>query len=139
MLVQLTYASRASVEVTPQVVRDIAEKSQKNNSAVGITGALCFSNGIFLQKLEGDRQLVNRVYRKIQNDARHAEAVIVDYSEMDCRDFTGWGMGFLVATNENQELFLKYSTTHEFNPYLMSAKALRLFFNEIKQNVRWLK
>ncbi len=139
MLIQLTYASRASVEVTPQVVRDIAEKSQKNNSAVCITGALCYSNGIFLQKLEGDRRFVSRVYHKIQSDARHAEAVIVDYSEMDRRDFTGWGMGFMVATNENQELFLKYSTTHEFNPYLMSAKALRMFFNEIKENVRWLK
>lgn len=139
MLVQLTYASRASMDVTPTVVRDIIEKSKKNNAVVGITGALCFSNGIFLQKLEGERQLVNNIYRKIQGDPRHIETVIVDYMEIDSREFTSWSMGLISCVSENQDLFIKYSNTREFNPYTMTANSLRLFFSEIKSNIHWVK
>jgi Sensors of blue-light using FAD len=139
MLVQLTYASRAAVDVTPQVVRDIVEKSRKNNGPMGITGALCYTNGIFLQKLEGDRQRVNQIYRKIQNDARHTDTVILDYLELDGREFTRWSMGMLTHTDDNRELFIKYSDTNEFNPYSMSARALRAFFTEVRDSIYWLK
>lgn len=64
MLIQLTYASRVSSNLGPMDVKDILRSSQRNNEAIGVTGALCLSNGIFLQQLEGDRMAVNQLYHQ---------------------------------------------------------------------------
>ena len=54
MLIQLTYASRTSRTLGPSDIKDILSASQRNNTRLGVTGALCLNNGIFLQQLEGD-------------------------------------------------------------------------------------
>ena len=47
-------------------------------------------------------------------------------------------MGLIAATQENRQLFLKYSSAPEFDPYKMSSTTLRAFFSEVIQNARWL-
>jgi hypothetical protein len=138
MLIQLTYASRTAVMLGPFDVKDILGSSARNNQALGVTGALCLTNGIFLQQLEGDRQVVNELYHRILKDRRHKDPAILDFSEIVARQFGTWSMGLIAATQENRQLFLKYSSTSEFDPYKMSPGTLRAFFTEMMQNVRWL-
>ena len=138
MLIQLTYASRTSTILGPGDVKDILRSSAKNNIAAGVTGALCLSNGIFLQQLEGDRQAVNALYHRILKDPRHREPAILDFSEIVVRQFGDWSMGLIAATQENRQLFLKYASTADFDPYKMSPGTLRAFFTDVMQNVRWL-
>lgn len=47
-------------------------------------------------------------------------------------------MGLIATTQENRQLFLKYASTAEFDPYQMSASTLRAFFSEAIQNARVL-
>jgi hypothetical protein len=138
MLIQLTYASRTTSSLGPMDVKDILASSARNNGAAGITGALCLSNGIFLQQLEGERQAVNDLYHRILADKRHKQPAVLDFAEIVARRFTGWSMGLVAATQENRALFLKYSPEADFNPYVMSPAALRAFFDELLQNTRWL-
>jgi hypothetical protein len=138
MLVQLTYASRTSSILGPGDVKDILRSSANNNQALGVTGALCLSNGIFLQQLEGDRQAVNTLYHRILKDPRHKDCAILDFSEIVARQFGSWSMGLVSATQENRQLFLKYSTSADFDPYSMSPVTMRAFFAEFIQNTRWL-
>ena len=138
MLIQLTYASRCAQILGPGDVKDILQSSNRNNTRLGVTGALCLSNGIFLQQLEGDRTAVNALYHRILLDKRHKEPAILDFNEIVARRFSTWSMGLLSYTQENKQLFLKYATTAEFDPYLMSPASLRAFFDEMKENVRWL-
>lgn len=138
MLVQLTYASRTANILGPGDVKDILRSSARNNVAVGVTGALCLANGIFLQQLEGDRQAVNTLYHRILKDPRHKDPSVLDLSEIVVRQFGTWSMGLIAATQENRQLFLKYSTTSEFDPYKMSPSTLRAFFSEVIQTARWL-
>ena len=138
MLIQLTYASRVSSNLGPMDVKDILRSSQRNNEAIGVTGALCLSNGIFLQQLEGDRMAVNQLYHRILKDPRHKEPAVLDLSEISVRQFGNWAMGLIASTQENRQLFLKYSSTADFDPYKMSASTLRAFFSEVIQNARWL-
>jgi hypothetical protein len=139
MLIQLTYASHTSRILGPSDVKDILQTSQRNNEAVGITGALCLANGIFLQQLEGDRDAVNKVYLRILKDARHAEPAILDFGEIAARRFSNWNMGLISSLAENRQIFLKYSRKSEFDPYSMSPVSLRGFFDEIVQGgVRWI-
>ncbi|MDT7515051.1 BLUF domain-containing protein [Rhodoferax mekongensis] len=73
MLIQLTYASRSAAILGPGDVKDILQIFARNNQAAGITGALCLSNGIFLQQLEGDRTVVNALDHRILKDSRHKD------------------------------------------------------------------
>lgn len=139
MLIQLTYASRCSHALGPADIKDILGASQRNNARLGVTGALCLNNGIFLQQLEGDRTVVNALYHRILKDTRHRDTAILDLAEITHRQFTGWAMGLLPSLETNRQLFLKYSGAAEFDPYGMSTLSLRSFFAEVLQNVRWLE
>ena len=138
MMIQLTYASRTSKIITPDDLKSILVASQRNNQRVGVTGALCLANGIFLQQLEGDRTAVNLLYHRILLDPRHRDPAVLDFSEIGQRQFGNWSMGSLSSMEENRMLFLKYSRSASFDPYGMSGATLRLFFGEIMQNARWL-
>ena len=138
MLVQLTYASKTSGMLGPFDIKDILNSSARNNQRIGVTGALCLSNGIFLQQLEGDREAVNTVYHRILKDPRHKDPAILDFSEIVVRQFGTWSMGLIAAVQENRQMFLKHSMTADFNPYKMSPSTLRAFFTEMVNNVRWL-
>ncbi len=138
MLIQLTYASRVSRVLGPADIKDILAASRRNNTRLGVTGALCLNNGIFLQVLEGDRAAVNALYHRILRDERHRDPAVLDLQEIDARRFTSWAMGLLASTEENRQLFLKYSPAAEFDPYAMGAGALRQLFAEALANVRWI-
>lgn len=138
MLIQLTYASRAGSTLGPADVKDILRSSQRNNARVGVTGALCLSNGIFLQYLEGDRMAVNHLYHRILKDPRHTEPAVLDFGEITARRFVSWSMGLIAATEDNQNVFLKYASTKDFDPYAMAPATLRAFFAEVLDNTRWL-
>ena len=47
--------------------------------------------------------------------------------------------GLLTSLDTNRQLFLKYSSSVDFDPYSMSTSTLRSFFDEVMQNVRWLE
>ncbi|WP_334189294.1 BLUF domain-containing protein [Noviherbaspirillum sp.] len=138
MLVRLIYASRVQKNTSQSDVREILEKSVANNGRAGVTGALCFTGGIFLQCLEGDRREVSKVYHRILNDTRHADAELLMFEEVAARNFSDWNMGYLGYTQENRSLFLKYSSKAEFDPYSMSEMSLRAFFDEMVGSAKWL-
>ena len=137
MLIRLIYASRAR-QLGPMDVKDILERSRRNNAAAGVTGALCLSSGIFLQCLEGDRTVVNALYHRILKDPRHQDPAILDFQEIVHRNFGTWSMGLVNAVAENQALFLKYASGPQFDPYQMRPDTLRAFFAELMDNARWL-
>jgi hypothetical protein len=138
MLIQLIYASRVSRPLGPADIKDILASSQRNNARLGVTGALCLNSGIFLQALEGDRTVVSSLYHRILLDSRHQDTVLLDFQEISHRQFGIWSMGLLASVEENRNLFLKYSSSVQFDPYAMSAATLRAFFGEVQSNVRWL-
>jgi hypothetical protein len=138
MLIQLTYASRTSKTLMPEDLKSILAASQRNNMREGVTGALCLTNGIFLQQLEGDRYAVNKLYHRILLDPRHRDPAILDFSEISSRKFTQWSMGSLSSLETNRAIYLKYSRSASFDPYTMSPNTLNAFFDEIMRNGSWI-
>ena len=121
MLVRLLYASRA-VDAGPEAIESILAQSREFNPANGITGVLCYGNGVFLQCLEGGRVEVNELYRRIVGDARHRDVTLLQYDEILERRFGGWSMGQVNLSKSNQAQLLKYSERLEFDPYALSGK-----------------
>ncbi len=131
MLVRLMYASRAVPAIDQEELVAILRKSKANNPAVGVTGVLCFSEGIFLQVLEGGRSAVNRLYNRIASDARHTDVELLCYEGIGERHFAGWSMGQVNMSRMNPALLLKYSEKPTLDPYAVSGRVSMALFQEL--------
>ncbi|WP_341890156.1 BLUF domain-containing protein [Variovorax sp. YR752] len=131
MLVRLMYASRATDSVDQEALLGILRQSKAGNSQLGITGVLCFSQGIFLQVLEGGRMQVNALYNRIAADKRHHDVVLLSYEEIGERRFAGWSMGQVNLARLNPALLLKYSETAVLDPYAVSGQVSMALFDEL--------
>ena len=131
MLVRLMYASRAASAVDQDALHSILRQSMAGNANHGITGVLCFSEGIFLQVLEGGRMQVNALYNRIAADPRHRDVVLLSYEEIGERRFAGWSMGQVNLARLNPALLLKYSETAVLDPYAVSGQVSMALFEEL--------
>jgi len=131
MLVRLLYASRANQDINDIQLAAILKQSRAHNPAEGITGLLCFSEGMFIQVLEGGRDAVNARYKRIVQDERHRDVILLAYEEIDERHFAGWSMGQVNLHRLNPALVLKYSETTRLDPYAMKGSALMALFEEL--------
>lgn len=131
MLVRLLYASRATHTVEQDELNAILRSSKAENPALGITGVLCFSEGIFLQVLEGGRSAVNRLYNRIVTDPRHTDVELLVYEEISERRFAGWSMGQVNMSRLNPALLLKYSERATLDPYAVSGPVSLALFSEL--------
>jgi hypothetical protein len=93
-LVQLTYVSAAARELGPDDLQAILESSVRRNAAVGITGLLLYSEGGFMQVLEGDAAPVDATMARIVADPRHAGVIVLARRPIGAREFATWSMGF---------------------------------------------
>ncbi|MBA4176696.1 MAG: blue light sensor protein [Leptothrix sp. (in: Bacteria)] len=131
MLVRLLYASRAAADVDQEELVAILRKSKANNPALGVTGVLCFSQGIFLQLLEGGREAVNALYNRIAADPRHRGVTLLCYEEIGERRFAGWSMGQVNMSRLNPALLLKYSERPTLDPFAVSGQVSLALFEEL--------
>jgi len=96
--IQLLYLSNAKPELKQQELDSILRVSRENNPSRDITGLLVFSNGVFIQVLEGGRSDVHKLFETICDDTRHQDvAILGEYNDQE-RIFAKWSMGFLQST-----------------------------------------
>jgi len=131
MLVRLMYASRAASGIDQEELAAILRQSKGANPQHGITGVLCYSEGIFLQVLEGGRSTVNRLYNRIVADSRHHQVELMLYEEISERRFAGWSMGQVNLARLNPSLLLKYSATAALDPFSVSGSVSLALFEEL--------
>jgi Sensors of blue-light using FAD len=131
MLVRLLYVSTLKSNNDPAVIDSILAQSRSHNPALGITGILVHSDGIFLQALEGGRKQVNQLYSYITQDPRHTDVELLHYEEIAERRFGGWTMGQVNLAKVNASVLLKYSETAELNPYGVSGAVSLALLEEL--------
>jgi hypothetical protein len=122
MLVRLLYCSRA-VDASAEAVETILREARDHNPACGITGILCYGDGVFLQCIEGSRMEVSGLFATIQKDDRHKDVALLHYEEIFERRFPGWSMGQVNISKLNHTTLLKYLDKPELDPYAISGKA----------------
>ena len=129
MLVRLLYVSRATSDA--QQIDSILASSRKNNPPLGVTGILCYGGGIYLQAIEGGRDIVNALFCKIMRDERHHAVELLHYEEITERRFGGWSMGQVNLGKVNASIVLKYSARPELDPYAVSGKVSLALLEEL--------
>lgn len=122
MLVRLLYCSRA-VDASEGAIEAILASARHHNAESGITGILCYGDGVFLQCIEGGRMQVSELFATIQKDPRHKDVALLAYEEICERRFAGWSLGQVNISKLNQTTLLKYSERPALDPYAVSGKA----------------
>lgn len=90
----LVYASAATRHFEPKELAQILTKAGRHNLRAGITGMLLYTEGSFFQVLEGNAQVVHKLYDKILVDPRHSRAIKLIEDRIEKRTFPQWSMGF---------------------------------------------
>ena len=97
-LFRLVYVSRnwlaLDTGAQEEEVARILRSSQRNNPAVGVSGALLFSNDCFAQTLEGPLAVVESLFERIQMDDRHGNSVVLEAGPVSKREFGAWSMAY---------------------------------------------
>ena len=94
MLRCLVYLSTARALFSDSELMELLKISQVRNAPAGITGLLLYSNGNFIQLLEGDGEAVQTLYARITRDPRHHNCIQLFDRAAETRLFPDWSMGF---------------------------------------------
>ena len=92
-MLQLIYTSREFRPLSDADLKRLVAHSRARNAKEHVTGFLYYSNGTFLQLLEGDDATVEATFARIQDDFRHVDPKII-YKDNTAteRMFEDWSM-----------------------------------------------
>lgn len=88
------YRSQATHAPTEADLQALLEWSHTYNAAHDITGLLLYSDGRFVQLVEGPEATVRALYARIQQDTRHTQVVTLSDGPGPQRWFADWHMAF---------------------------------------------
>jgi len=124
-LVRLIYVSSADHAMNEAELKQILDTAVSRNKEVDVTGMLLYSDGGFMQVLEGPRAAVDEIYARICVDDRHHNILRLCTDAITERDFSRWNMGFKRITEseiENLEDFAPFFSS-DFQPEKHGIKA----------------
>ena len=100
------YRSQATFFPTQAQLQDLLAWSRTFNADHAITGLLLYSDGRFLQLIEGPEQAILALYERIQQDLRHQHVVTLSEGPGAQRWFADWHMavGYLAPVELGQVL-----------------------------------
>ena len=96
-LIDIIYASAATVDFNKDDIRRLLERSRTHNKAHNISGMLLYYNRSFFQIIEGPEDEIEKLYKRIEKDNRHNLVKLIT-EEIPQRDFKDWTMGFADIT-----------------------------------------
>ncbi len=88
----IAYTSNATREINDVDLRDLFARAAEFNATHDVTGLLVFSDGNFLQTIEGFDDNVQAVYERIQRDLRHTITSVLIDEPIQRRMYPGWAM-----------------------------------------------
>jgi len=113
---------------TTTVTTQILETARRYNKAHNLTGVLCQGRGLYVQVLEGERSVINGLYRRIVADNRHDHTEIVHFGEIESRQFKEWSMALVHLSIDDPMVTMKHP---EFDPYSANSTAIMGLITEL--------
>jgi hypothetical protein len=139
-MLQLAYVSSAKSPFSEAQLVALLTKSRANNEAAGVTGLLLYRDGNFIQAIEGEREAVTALHRKIATDPRHHGLITMYTREVEAREFAQWSMGFRNLADPSVLELPGYSTFLEYDfmrpPTSDGVSKLRRLLEMFRVNTR---
>lgn len=92
MLVRLVYVSKLEPHMDEDRISALIADAAEFNKANDISGVIAFEGLRVCQILEGDSEVVEGLFARIDADERHSNINELDRSPIDARHFEDWGM-----------------------------------------------
>jgi Sensors of blue-light using FAD len=108
----------------------IATKAQRANGSRDLTGILVYSNGYFMQMLEGPEDSLLETFTVISADPRHEDIEMLSFEETVPRMFDDWNMNLVTLTESIDETTNRLNTIRQSfrnNPLMHCAEAVEHF------------
>jgi hypothetical protein len=93
-LIHCVYCSAADGGFTVPDFEKLLLEARDHNNRHALTGMLLYAEGTFFQVLEGQAEVVDALYAKIESDARHTNVTRIMHEPIPRRSFDMWTMGF---------------------------------------------
>ena len=126
----IVYASSARWHLTEIELEDILRRARSNNTNHGISGLLLYSDGNFLQVLEGKKETVEKLFHRIELDNRHVGVIRLMEITSQERNFDGWSMGYRKINGQELE-----TAVPGFNEFLNCESACEELKGRINSSV----
>lgn len=88
----IVYVSTAVDKFSEKSLSILVEKASLRNTSLGVTGLLLYSDGNFMQCLEGSKESIDILMQSIHSDHRHFGLFVLLEDEISNREFAEWGM-----------------------------------------------
>jgi hypothetical protein len=88
----LVYVSAARKLFDEAALSTLLAQCQRNNARLGVTGMLLYSDGNFMQAVEGDAAAIDTLIATIAQDERHGRMTVLLRMPIEQRQFAGWSM-----------------------------------------------
>ena len=82
----------------------LLQQSRDYNALQGISGILLINQGRIIQVLEGKQEIIEALYKRIEQDRRHTDVIKVVDVPIEKRSFVGWSMACGKMTSPQLEL-----------------------------------
>lgn len=128
MLHRLVYVSRAPERLHHRMAFQLAKierSAQKNNANLGVTGALLYYNGVFVQALEGPRPAVSATFQAILGDDRHNRLEVIGAAGVSERLFPARPMLVVRPAPEDAGLIAQYCPEGRLDSADLSGDAMQ--------------
>lgn len=111
---QLAYVSTAVQLMSDGELVDILKIARRRNADNNVTGVLLYSDGTFIQVLEGEPDRIDDIFDSIANDKRHKNIIKLIDGKLDAKHFPDWNMGFsAIDKDKAREITGFLSSTRE--------------------------
>jgi hypothetical protein len=97
---QIIYSSKSATPMQRDELEELLEHARSSNAEKGITGALVYVDGVFLQVLEGELDTVRELMEKISKDYRHETVTVLKEGATPAASFSDWEMAYVSATRQ---------------------------------------
>jgi len=91
----ISYVSTASRNLEEEKIENILRISEENNNKNNVTGLLLFSEGNFFQIVEGRKEDITELYKKIEKDPRHHNIIKLFEKRIHKEAFDGYKSDFI--------------------------------------------
>jgi hypothetical protein len=79
-------------------LEEILVDARAGNERRQVTGVLVYVEGVFMQILEGEEDVLRSLMHSIASDTRHTDVKVFYEAAVAHRTFTSWRMAYLSAT-----------------------------------------
>ncbi|MBQ0736432.1 BLUF domain-containing protein [Aquimarina celericrescens] len=114
----ISYVSTVNPDLSNTDIAKLMDHVNVHNNTIGLTGILIYSEGNFFQVLEGEEEIVKRMFERIKKDSRHYNIIKMLDKEMNDHSFSEYHSSFTVISDHYSQTELQEFLNKEkdYNP-----------------------